>query len=153
MGALGALHLYHLTHESVGFMTASTAQRWPTVLRLLKGRRHLHVRFDDGLEATLPAHLLRVHSPSAEVQGHGKLGQVLASDKSDIHITAIERVGAYAVRLIFSDEHSSGFYSWPFLEDFALNLDEKRAAYEAAMTRVAGTSSEQGGKNEDIQAR
>jgi DUF971 family protein len=107
-----------------------TTGRWPTELRLKKGRRSLAVTFDDGLTADLPAELLRVYSPSAEVQGHGGDKPKLVLGKKDVQISAVERVGSYAVRLVFDDGHDSGFYTWAFLEDFTQTVDAKRQAYE-----------------------
>lgn len=117
-------------------MTQTTG-RWPTELRLKQGRTILTVRFDDGLHADLPAELLRVYSPSAEVQGHGGDKPKLVLGKSNVQISAIERVGSYAVRLVFDDGHDSGFYTWAFLEDFAQSVDAKRQAYDAE-TATAG---------------
>ena len=111
-------------------MHAIKASRWPTELRLRKGRQTLAIRFDDGFAADLPAHLLRVFSPSAEVQGHGGEEKMLAVGKDGVRITAIERVGSYAVRLSFDDGHNSGYYTWAWLEDFAQTLDARRARYE-----------------------
>jgi DUF971 family protein len=110
--------------------SSQAGNRWPTQLRLKAGRRELEVRFDDGLTGVLPAELLRVHSPSAEVQGHGAGQKKLVRGKQNVQISAIERVGSYAVRLVFDDGHDSGFYTFPFLEDFVLTLDAKRLAYE-----------------------
>jgi DUF971 family protein len=75
----------------------------------------LALSFDDGTEASLPAELLRVESPSAEVQGHGPGQRVLVTGKRRVAITGVEPVGNYAVRLVFSDGHDSGIYSWEFL--------------------------------------
>ncbi|MFK7791788.1 MAG: gamma-butyrobetaine hydroxylase-like domain-containing protein [Devosiaceae bacterium] len=110
--------------------------RWPTELRLKAGRKVLQVTFDDGLTADLPAQLLRVYSPSAEVQGHGAGQKQLVLGKEDVGIGSIERVGSYAVRLIFDDGHDTGFYTWAFLEDFAQTLEAKRAAYDAEIASV-----------------
>lgn len=117
-------------------MTQTTG-RWPTELRLKSGRKSLAVSFDDGLSAELPAELLRVYSPSAEVRGHGADKPKLVLGKSDVQINAVERVGSYAVRLVFDDGHDSGFYTWAFLEDFAQSVDAKRAAYDKE-TATAG---------------
>ena len=104
--------------------------RWPTELRLLTGRQTLRVTFDDGFSADLPAELLRVYSPSAEVQGHGAGQKKLVLGKENVAIGSIERVGSYAVRLIFDDGHDTGFYTWAFLEEFAQTVDAKRASYD-----------------------
>lgn len=110
-------------------MSASTG-RWPTELRLKTGRKILAVSFDDGLAADLPAELLRVYSPSAEVQGHGAEKPKLVLGKKDVQINAVERVGSYAVRLVFDDGHDSGFYTWSYLEEFAQSVEAKRKAYD-----------------------
>lgn len=117
-------------------MTQTTG-RWPIELRLKSGRKSLGVNFDDGLSADLPAELLRVYSPSAEVRGHGADKPKLVLGKRDIQISAVERVGSYAVRLVFDDGHDSGFYTWAFLEDFAQSVDAKRANYDKE-TATAG---------------
>lgn len=106
-------------------------RRWPTQLLLKAGRQTLSVTFDDGLQGDLPAELLRVYSPSAEVQGHGASQMKLVLGKQQVRINAIERVGSYAVRLIFDDGHDSGFYTWAFLDDFVRTLDDKRADYDS----------------------
>ncbi|MEM6711330.1 MAG: gamma-butyrobetaine hydroxylase-like domain-containing protein [Pseudomonadota bacterium] len=109
----------------------SATHRWPKELRLLTGRQTLKVTFDDGEAADLPAELLRVHSPSAEVQGHGAETRRVLFDKQDVKIQRIEPVGSYAVRLIFDDGHDTGYYTWAFLDEFARTVREKRTAYDA----------------------
>lgn len=104
--------------------------RWPTELRLKRGRQTLGVSFDDGLSADLPAELLRVYSPSAEVRGHGADKPKLVLGKKNVQISAVERVGSYAVRLVFDDGHDSGFYTWAFLEEFAQSVEAKQADYD-----------------------
>ena len=111
-------------------MSQNNANRWPTELRLKAGKQVLQVTFDDGLQADLPAELLRVYSPSAEVQGHGSGPKHLVLGKENVAIRSIERVGSYAVRLVFDDGHDTGFYTWAFLEEFAQTLDEKRSDYD-----------------------
>jgi DUF971 family protein len=71
----------------------------------------------------LSCEFLRVYSPSAEVKGHGPGQEVLQIGKEDINITAIEPVGNYAVRLVFSDGHNTGLYSWDYLYDLASNYE------------------------------
>jgi DUF971 family protein len=94
----------------------SDAKRaWPTEIRLKKDRRALIVRFDDGVDYDLPAELLRVLSPSAEVQGHSKEQRVTVPGKIDVAIAAVDPVGNYAVRLTFSDGHNTGLFSWTYL--------------------------------------
>jgi DUF971 family protein len=86
-----------------------------THLTLHETSRTLEVGFDDGQVFTLPHEFLRVHSPSAEVQGHGPGQETLQVGKSKVSIQSIETVGHYAIQPRFSDGHSSGLYSWDFL--------------------------------------
>jgi len=89
-------------------------KRTPSDIRLHSKSRYLEVKYEDEI-FNLPCEYLRVHSPSAEVQGHGPGQEVLQIGKEDVNIVAIEPVGHYAVRLIFSDSHNSGLYSWDVL--------------------------------------
>jgi DUF971 family protein len=83
----------------------------------------LEVAFSDGKVFRLPCELLRVYSPSAEVRGHGPGQEVLQAGKREVEITAIEPVGSYAVRLVFSDGHDTGLYSWDTLYYLGTNQD------------------------------
>lgn len=87
----------------------------PTEIRLHQRSRVLEVAFDDGARFELPCELLRVYSPSAEVRGHGPGQETLQVGKEDVNIAAIEPVGAYAVKLVFDDGHSTGLYTWDLL--------------------------------------
>ncbi len=91
----------------------------PTDIRLHQSSRMLEISFDDGKSARLSCEFLRVYSPSAEVRGHGIGQEVLQTGKEDINITAIEPVGNYAVRLVFTDGHNTGLYSWDYLYELA----------------------------------
>jgi DUF971 family protein len=90
------------------------SQKRPSEIRYSRGERILHIVFDDGARFALPAAFLRAESPSAEVQGHGGKKPVLTI-RPDVGIKDIERVGNYAVRLIFDDGHDTGLYSWTYL--------------------------------------
>jgi len=105
----------------------------PTEIRYSKADRTLSVHFDDGAHFVLTAELLRVESPSAEVQGHGGEQKRIVGNKRDVAITAIEPVGNYAVRLIFDDGHDSGLYSWRVLYDLGRHADQKWADYLKAL--------------------
>ncbi len=107
---------------------------WPTELRLTKGRDRLDIHFDDGASFSLSAEYLRVESPSAEVQGHGK-DKTTVLGKENVRISAIEPVGNYAVRLIFDDGHDTGLYSWDYLHELGRTHAAKWAAYQAARRR------------------
>ena len=88
---------------------------WPSELRLNAEKTALRVAFTDGNSESLPAELLRVMSPSAEVQGHSPAERKLVSGKRDVTIKAVEPVGNYAVKLVFSDGHDTGLFTWPYL--------------------------------------
>jgi DUF971 family protein len=96
----------------------------PTEIRLKRAERVLVVSFADGARYELSCEHLRVFSPSAEVRGHGLAEPLLVTGKQDVGIVAIEPVGNYAVKLVFSDGHDSGLYSWRFLRE----LGERQAA-------------------------
>ncbi|KAF7599502.1 MAG: 1-(5-phosphoribosyl)-5-((5-phosphoribosylamino)methylideneamino)imidazole-4-carboxamide isomerase [Candidatus Dactylopiibacterium carminicum] len=87
----------------------------PTAITLHQRARELEIAFEDGLAARLSFEFLRVHSPSAEVRGHGQGQEVLQFGKRDVEVRDILPVGQYAVRLLFSDGHDSGIYSWDYL--------------------------------------
>lgn len=87
----------------------------PTALNLRTQSKVLEITFDDGAEFVLSFEMLRVYSPSAEVRGHGVGQEILQTGKRGVNITAVEPVGNYAIRPIFSDGHDSGLYSWDYL--------------------------------------
>lgn len=93
----------------------------PVLLRYHRGRRVLEVGFEGSPAAELSAEFLRVHSPSAEVQGHGGVGGMLVGGKSGVGIQRLEPVGHYAIRIHFDDGHNTGLYTWPILADFVQN--------------------------------
>lgn len=107
----------------------SGARPWPTDISLKKSERTLTVTFDDGAMVTLPAELLRVESPSAEVQGHGAGQKKTVPGKRNVAITNVEPVGTYALRIIFSDGHDSGLFTWDYLYELGRDADAKMHAY------------------------
>lgn len=104
-----------------------------TALRYRREARTLDVTFADGAQFSLPAELLRVESPSAEVQGHGPGQKVIVAGRRHVGIMRIEPVGHYAVRLAFDDLHDSGIYSWACLRELGENQERLWADYEAAL--------------------
>jgi DUF971 family protein len=94
---------------------SETKTPWPTEIRLKQDRRALGVAFDDGVAHDLPAEMLRVLSPSAEVQGHSPEQRKTLGGKKDVSITAVDPVGNYAVRLTFDDGHNTGLFTWTYL--------------------------------------
>lgn len=93
----------------------STGNPQPTALNARTQSRVLEVSFDDGKEFALPFELLRVYSPSAEVRGHGPGQETLQTGMREIGIVGIEPVGNYAIKPLFSDQHSSGIFTWDYL--------------------------------------
>ncbi|MCB1550654.1 MAG: DUF971 domain-containing protein [Alphaproteobacteria bacterium] len=102
-------------------MTAAPAALapWPTDLVYKKSERVLYVTYDTGEKFGLTAELLRVESPSAEVQGHHHSEKVHVTGKENVTILAVQPVGNYAVRLVFDDGHNTGLYSWAYLYELA----------------------------------
>lgn len=101
----------------------------PVDIRLHQASRLLELKFDNDTEAMLSCEFLRVYSPSAEVRGHGVGQEVLQVGKEMVNISGIEPVGNYAVRLIFSDGHDTGLYSWDYLYDLAKNYESLWQVY------------------------
>ena len=93
---------------------------WPLSIEKKDDGKNLFIVFDDNSKFTISAELLRVESPSADVQGHGG-PKIIVKNKTDVLINKIEQVGNYAIRIIFSDDHSSGIYSWSLLYDYGKN--------------------------------
>jgi len=102
---------------------------WPLEIRLASDKRTLHVTFESGESFALTAELLRVESPSAEVQGHGAGQKTTPSGKKNVAISRVEPVGNYAVRLVFDDCHDTGLFSWDVLHDYGIRQDSLMAEY------------------------
>jgi DUF971 family protein len=108
----------------------------PTEIKLRSRSRVLSVAFNDGHTFELPFEFLRVHSPSAEVKGHGPGQEVLVLGKEQVGIRKVEPVGQYAIELVFDDGHDTGLFSWKYLYElgceqermWARYLERKRAA-------------------------
>ena len=113
-------------------MTAE-AGPWPTELRVDRAAKRLTVTFDDGERFVLPAELLRVESPSAEVQGHGPSQKTIVAGRRHVGIMDLEPVGNYAVRIRFDDLHDTGMYSWRYLYHLGKNQERLWADYLAAL--------------------
>lgn len=106
---------------------------WPTELKVDKDRGLLTIGFDDGVGFSLPAELLRVMSPSAEVQGHSAAERVTVPGKKAVRIVHIEPVGNYAARIVFDDGHDTGLYSWGYLRELGENREERWQGYLAEL--------------------
>lgn len=101
----------------------------PTSLTVHQASRMLEVGFDDGQTFRIPFELLRVFSPSAEVQGHGPGQETLQTGKRNVGIVSIEAVGHYAVQPTFDDGHDTGIFSWQYLYELGAHQDERWKGY------------------------
>ena len=116
----------------------------PTEIKLHQKSRLLEITYSDGARFELSFEFLRVHSPSAEVRGHGPGQEVLQPGKKDVDIVTLEPVGSYAVQPRFSDGHDTGLYSWDYLYELGTEHDSLWQKYLERL-RAAGASREAGG--------
>lgn len=105
----------------------------PRELRVSKDRRLLTVTFPDNVPFELPAEMLRVLSPSAEVQGHSPEQRVTVPGKRNVAIARIEPVGNYAVRIVFDDFHDTGIFTWTYLHELGREREARWGAYLAEL--------------------
>lgn len=122
-------------------MTAATVPQ-PTALTVHQASRILEVDFDDGAVFRIPFELLRVYSPSAEVQGHGPGQEVLQTGKREVEIVALEAIGHYAVQPSFSDGHASGIYTWEYLYELGAHQDALWERYRRRLAEAGGDRDE-----------
>jgi DUF971 family protein len=120
-------------------MTTESTTLWPEEIRLSKSKDSLFVKFDNGHEVTLSAELLRVESPSAEVQGHGVGQKSTPAGKAEVTISALEPVGNYAIRISFSDGHDTGLFSWDTLYDYGQRQQQMFADYLERLAAAGGS--------------
>ena len=119
-------------------MTVEPTEPWPEEIRLSKSKDSLFVKFDNGYETNLSAELLRVESPSAEVQGHGIGQKTTPAGKANVTISALEPVGNYAIRISFSDGHDTGLFSWNILYDYGQRQQQLLADYLGRLAAAGG---------------
>jgi DUF971 family protein len=123
----------------------------PTALTVHNQSRVLEIAFSDGKEFKIPFELMRVYSPSAEVQGHGPGQEVLQTGKREVNLVALEPIGNYAVKPVFSDGHESGIFSWDYLyhlgneqnrlwDDYTRRLQAAGADRESPMAAKSGSA-------------
>ena len=110
-------------------MASSSAGDPPTEIIVHQQSRRLEVAFGDAERYFLAFEFLRVHSPSAAVTGHGRGQEVLQTGKREVTITAVEPIGHYAIKPLFSDGHESGIYTWTYLRELGRGHDALWAAY------------------------
>ena len=121
----------------------------PTALTVHKQSRLLEIAFSDGAQFSIPFELMRVYSPSAEVQGHGPGQEILQTGKREVNVVELEPIGNYAVKPVFSDGHESGIFSWDYLyklgseqqqlwDDYNRRLQVAGVARDALMAVAGG---------------
>ena len=101
----------------------------PTEIRLHAASRQMEIHFDDDTRYTLSYEFLRVHSPSAEVRGHGPWQETLQTGKRNVDILSVDPVGSYAIQPRFSDGHATGIYAWDYLHSLGRDHDKLWAEY------------------------
>ena len=123
----------------------------PTALTVHNQSRMLEIAFSDGAQFSIPFELMRVYSPSAEVQGHGPGQEILQTGKREVNVVELEPVGNYAVKPVFSDGHESGIFSWDYLyklgaeqqqlwDDYTRRLQAAGVARDARMAVAGGNA-------------
>jgi DUF971 family protein len=113
-----------------GQKDVNMTEHWPTQIKVSRDRQHLAVTFNDGAAYDLPAEMLRVLSPSAEVKGHGPGQEVTVPGKRHVAIIAVTPTGNYAVRIGFDDMHDTGIFTWTYLRELGERGTEMFAEYE-----------------------
>ena len=121
----------------------------PTALTVHSQSRILEIAFSDGAQFRIPFELMRIYSPSAEVQGHGPGQEILQTGKREVNVVELEPIGNYAVKPVFSDGHESGLFTWDYLyhlgadesrlwDDYQRRLDAAGVARDAPMVVAGG---------------
>lgn len=113
---------------------------WPTQLVFKSAERALFITFENGVERRIPFELLRVESPSAEVQGHGPGQKKWLTGKQAVDVTRADPVGRYAVRLTFSDGHDSGIFSWDYLHELGEDPEARLAEHRDVAANLSSAS-------------
>jgi DUF971 family protein len=116
-------------------MNPRAEPRQPTSITVHQRSRVLEVAFDNGQSFRIPFELMRIYSPSAEVQGHGPGQEVLQTGKRDVAVNALEPIGNYAVLPRFSDGHETGIFSWDYLYFLGSQQDELWKQYEERLAK------------------
>ena len=117
-------------------MSTTVLAAWPTELVIKSAAKVLVVSFDDKATFNIPFELLRIESPSAQVQGHSAADKKLVLNKANVRVTGAQPVGRYAVRLIFDDGHDSGIFTWDWLYRLGRDQAVLLAAYRDAVSKV-----------------
>ena len=110
-------------------MNGFSAKTWPLEIRVKSEEKILEIDFDDGASFAIAAELLRVESPSAEIQGHGSGQKVTPAGRRHVNILNVEPVGNYAIKISFDDLHDTGIFSWQYLYDLGTNQKDLLDSY------------------------
>ena len=110
-------------------MTGFSTKTWPLEIRVNSKEKILKIDFDDGASFSIAAELLRVESPSAEIQGHGSGQKVTPAGRRHVNILNVEPVGNYAIKISFDDLHDTGIFSWQYLYDLGVNQQDLLDSY------------------------
>lgn len=111
----------------------------PTALTVHSQSRILEIAFSDGAQFRIPFELMRIYSPSAEVQGHGPGQEILQTGKREVNVVELEPIGNYAVKPVFSDGHESGLFTWDYLYHLGADESQLWADYERRL-QAAGVA-------------
>ena len=117
-------------------MNGFSAKTWPLEIRVKSKEKVLEVDFDDGASFAIAAEILRVESPSAEIQGHGSGQKVTLAGRRHVSILNVEPVGNYAIKISFDDLHDTGIFSWQYLYDLGTNQEDLLNSYEARLDEL-----------------
>ena len=110
-------------------MNGFSEKTWPLEIRVKPNEKILEVDFDDGASFAIAAELLRVESPSAEIQGHGSGQKLTPAGRRHVNILNVEPVGNYAIKISFDDLHDTGIFSWQYLYDLGANQENLLDSY------------------------
>ena len=108
----------------------------PQTITVHNKSKVLEIGFSDGASFRIPFELMRIYSPSAEVQGHGPGQEVLQTGKREVDVVNLEPVGNYGVKPTFSDGHDSGIFSWDYLYFLGSQHDKLWADYERRLAEA-----------------
>ena len=117
-------------------MTDFSTKTWPLEIRVNSKEKTLEVDFDDGTSFEIAAELLRVESPSAEIQGHGSGQKVTPAGRRHVNILNVEPVGNYAIKISFDDLHDTGIISWEYLYNLGANQEDLLDSYIARLDEL-----------------
>ena len=120
-------------------MTGSPTKTWPLEIRVKSKEKILEIDFDDGASFAIAAELLRVESPSAEIQGHGSGQKVTPAGRRHVNILNVEPVGNYAIKISFDDLHDTGIFSWQYLYDLGANQQDFLDSYIVRLNELGAS--------------